>query len=327
MRAIVMRAAGGPEVLRLETVRDPDPGPGEALVEVTAAGVNFIDVYQRSGRYATPLPHTPGMEGAGVVRRVGAGVTGVRAGDRVAWVNVPGAYAELAVIPADRLVPVPPGVPARTAAAVLLQGMTAHYLLHDTYRVRPGDTVLVHAAAGGMGLLLVRWATLLGARVIGTVSTQRKEEIARSAGAAEIIRYDRCEVAARVRDLTRGRGVAAVYDGVGAPTFEASLAALRPRGVLALFGQSGGPVPPVDPQRLNAAGSVFLTRPNLEHHIAHRSELLARAAAVFDRVVAGDLEVRVTSVRPLAEAAQAHADLEERRSTGKLLLTTEEGRY
>ncbi|SDX83075.1 NADPH2:quinone reductase [Amycolatopsis xylanica] len=319
MRAVVVGRTGGPEVLEAREMPDPRPEPGEVVVEVEAAGVNFVDVYFRSGRYPVPLPYVPGQEGAGMVRELGDGVDGIGIGDRVAWANLPGAYAERVAVPAHRLVRLPAGVGAETAAAVLLQGMTAHYLLHDTYRVRPGDTVVVHAAAGGVGLLLTQWARLLGGHVIGTVSTPDKEKLARAAGADEVVvGYD--GLAAAVAGLTSGDGVAAVYDGVGAPTFEASLAALRPRGVFALFGQSGGPVPPVDPQRLNHAGSVFLTRPNLEHHIAG-GELATRANAVFDLIGAGRLRAHIGAAYPLAEAANAHRDLERRRSAGKLVLT------
>lgn len=322
MRAIIVRRPGGPEVLQPAHLADPRPGPGQVVVDVTASGVNFIDVYHRSGAYPTALPFVPGVEAAGTVGEVGPGVSGVRPGDRVAWVNVPGGYAERVAVPADRLVPLPDDIEVETAAAVLLQGMTGHYLTHDTAPVRPGDTVLVHAAGGGMGLLLTQLAKLRGGRVIGTVSSADKERLARAAGADEVIRYTDTDVAVAVRDLTGGRGVAAVYDGIGATTFDASLAALRPRGVLALYGQAGGAVPPVDPQRLNAAGSVFLTRPNLEHHVADRDELLARAGDVLDWVGTGRLRVHIGGRYRLADAAAAHTELEERRSVGKLLLTS-----
>ncbi|MBX9391168.1 quinone oxidoreductase family protein [Streptomonospora nanhaiensis] len=320
MRAVVVKEPGGPEVLRLTEAPDPEPGPGEVVVDVEARGVNFIDIYQRSGAYAVPTPFVPGVEAAGTVATLGEGVDGPRVGARVAWAMVPGAYAERAVVPADRLVPVPDGVGAEQAAAVLLQGLTAHYLTHSTYPVQPGDTVLVHAAAGGTGLLLVQLAKARRARVIATVSTDAKADLARAAGADEVIRYDRTEVAPAVRELTGGAGVAAVYDGVGAATFDASLASLRPRGVLALFGQASGAVPPVDPQRLNSAGSVFLTRPTLAHYVAEREELLERASDVLGLVAAGALRVRVGGRYPLAEAARAHEDLAGRRTTGKLLL-------
>lgn len=321
MRAITVRRHGGPEVLTPAALPDPRPGPGELLIAVEAAGVNFIDAHFRSGRYPVPLPYVPGQEGVGRILAAGPGVTGPRIGDRVGWVNLPGAYAELAVIPAGRAVPIPARVPARTAAAVLLQGMTAHYLVHDSHAVRPGDTVLVHAAAGGMGLLLTQWVKLLGGRVIGTVSSAAKEKRARAAGADEVIRYDTQDVARTVSALTGGAGVAAVYDGIGAPTFDASLAALRPRGTLVLYGQAGGPVPPFDLGRLNLGGSLRITRPNLEHHIESREELTARAAEVLRLVASGALTAHIGSARPLEEAAAAHADLEGRRSIGKLLLT------
>ncbi|WP_328395223.1 quinone oxidoreductase [Streptomyces sp. NBC_00390] len=326
MKAVLVREFGAPDVLRAEEAADPRPGPGDVLVAVEAAGVNFIDVYRRSGVYPGPLPFVPGAEAAGVVVAVGPATdTGPgphRIGDRVAWANQPGGYAELAVIPAHRAVAVPDTMPCTTAAAVILQGMTAHYLTHDTYQVRPGDTVLVHAAAGGMGLLLSQLVRLRGGRVIGTVSTAEKEKAARAAGAWQVLRHGQDDIAAAVRELTDGEGVAAVYDGVGAPTFDASLDSLRPRGTLAVFGQSGGRVPPVDLQRLNAAGSVFVTRPNLDHHIATAGELTHRAAAVFGLVAGGRLDVHIGGSFPLERAAQAHQALEGRVSTGKLLLTT-----
>ena len=321
MRAIQITESGGPEVLIPTELPDPTPGPGELLVEVAVAGVNYIDTYQRQGIYPMQLPFVPGMEGAGRVREVGAGVTGFATGDRVAWANTLGGYAELAAIPADDAVPVPDGVSDEAAVGAALQGMTAHYLLHDSHPVRAGEDVLEHAAAGGVGLLLTQWATRLGARVIATVSTAEKEELARGAGAAEVIRYTEVDdLAAEVRALTGGAGVAAVYDGVGRDTFDASLASLARRGILVLFGASSGPVPPVDPQRLNAAGSLFLTRPKLHDHIATRDELTARAAAVYAAVAAGELDVRIGHRYPLAEARTAHEDLQSRRTTGKLLL-------
>ncbi|GAB3213988.1 quinone oxidoreductase family protein [Marinactinospora thermotolerans] len=320
MRAIVVTEHGGPEVLRPAETADPRPGPGEVIVDVEARGVNFIDVYQRSGAYATPLPFTPGVEAVGTVGELGPDVTGVTVGQRVGWVMLPGGYAERAAVPADRTVPIPDGVTSEQAAAVLLQGLTAHYLTHTTYPVQPGDTVLVHAAAGGTGLLLTQLAKLRGARVIGTVSTGAKEEAARAAGADEIVRYTETDVADAVRRLTDGAGVQAVYDGVGATTFDASLACLRPRGVLALFGQSSGAVPPVDPQRLNSAGSVYLTRPSLAHYTADREELLERASDVLGLVGTGSLKVHVGGRYDLADAARAHEDLTGRRTTGKLLL-------
>ncbi|MBE1530340.1 quinone oxidoreductase family protein [Actinomadura algeriensis] len=319
MRAIVVSENGGPEVLEPAERPDPEAGPGEVLIDVAAAGVNFIDVYFRTGAYPQPLPYTPGMEAAGTVAAVGPDVDGFAVGDRVAWANVQGAYAERAVVPAEKVVPVPDGVEPHDAAAVLLQGMTAHYLTRSTYPVRAGDTVLVHAAAGGMGLLLTQVAAMLGARVIGTASTPEKAELAREAGADAVLGYD--GFADRVRELTGGEGVAAVYDGVGAPTFDGSLASLRRRGVLALYGAAGGPVPPFDPQRLNAAGSLFLTRPTLAHHTETRAELLERSGEVYRWVADGRVNVHIGHRYDLADARTAHADLEARRTTGKLLLT------
>src|SRR5918997_716847 len=321
MRAIQVTEYGGPDVLRLRELPDPEPGDGELLVRAAACGVNYIDTYHRSGAYPVELPFTPGMEGAGVVRAVGGGVDGMGVGDRVAWASTTGSYAEQVLVPADRAVPVPDGVDDDVAAAALLQGMTAHYLTVSTYPVQSGDAVLVHAAAGGVGLLLTQLATTRGARVIGTVSTAEKERLARDAGAAEVIRYTEVDdLAAEVRARSGGAGVAAVYDGVGATTFDASLASLRPRGMLVLFGASSGPVPPVDPQRLNAAGSVYLARPKLFDYVATREELTERAAAVYSAVADGALDVRIGNRYPLAEARTAHEDLQGRRTTGKLLL-------
>ncbi|NDU74625.1 zinc-binding dehydrogenase [Actinomadura sp. DSM 109109] len=318
MRAIVITRTGGPEVLEASERPVPEPGPGEVLIDVAAAGINFIDVYFRTGAYPQETPYTPGVEAAGTVAAVGEGVGNLSVGDRVAWSNVQGAYAEKAVVPADRVVPVPAGVSLEDAAASLLQGMTAHYLTKSTYPVQKGDTVLVHAAAGGMGLLLTQVATALGARVLATASTPEKRELAREAGADAAFGYD--GFAERVRELTDGEGVAAVYDGVGAPTFDGSLESLRRRGTLALYGAAGGPVPPFDPQRLNRAGSVYLARPSLAHYIEKREELLERAADVYAWVESGAVKVHVGRRYDLAEAAAAHADLEARRSTGKLLL-------
>ncbi|WP_141582639.1 quinone oxidoreductase [Actinomadura sp. WMMA1423] len=318
MRAIVITRNGGPEVLEASERPAPEPGPGEVLIDVAAAGVNFIDVYFRTGAYPQETPYTPGVEAAGTVAAVGEGVGEFSVGDRVAWANVQGGYAEKAVVPADKVVPVPEGVGLEDAAASLLQGMTAHYLTRATYPVREGDTVLVHAAAGGMGLLLTQAAKALGARVLATASTPEKEKLAKDAGADVTMGYD--GFAARVRELTGGEGVAVVYDGVGAPTFDGSLESLRRRGTLALYGAAGGPVPPFDPQRLNRAGSVFLTRPSLGHYVEERGELLERAADVYAWVESGAVKVHVGRRYDLAEAAGAHADLEARRSTGKLLL-------
>jgi NADPH:quinone reductase len=318
MRAVQVEVHGGPEVLVPADVPDPEPGEGGVLVEVDAAGVNFIDTYLRSGIYPTPLPVVPGLEGAGTVLAVGPGVSDVAVGERVAFCDGPGSYAARAVIPAARLVPVPDAVSTELAAAALLQGMTAHYLLHDTHPVAPGDAVLVHAGAGGMGLLLCRMASALGATVITTTSSEAKGELAREAGAHHVLRYE--DFADRVRELTDGAGVAVVYDGVGATTFDGSLKALRVRGVMALYGAASGPVPPVDPQRLNSGGSLWLTRPSLGWHVMTTEALRERAASVFTSVADGTLPIRVGGRYPLDDAAQAHRDLEGRATTGKLLL-------
>ncbi|TLP56228.1 quinone oxidoreductase family protein [Microbispora triticiradicis] len=317
MRAIVVSAYGDSSVLEYAERPDPVPGPGEVLIEVAATGVNFIDVYHREGRYPLPLPLVPGSEAAGTVTAVGPDVTDVVPGDRVVSASVVGAYATKALIPADKVVRLPDGLAPDLAAAVLLQGLTAHYLTHSTYAVRTGDDVLVHAAAGGMGLLLVQMAKLRGARVIGTVSSAEKEKLARQAGADDVIGYE--DFPEAVREIT-GSGVHVVYDGVGAATFEGSLASLRPRGMMALYGAASGPVPSFDPQRLNAGGSLFLTRPTLGHYTATREELLSRADDVLGWVASGALKVRVSERYPLAEARRAHDDLEGRRTTGKLLL-------
>lgn len=321
MRAVQVSTHGGPEVLEPAELPPPRPGPGELLVDVAAAGVNFIDTYHRGGTYPRSLPFVPGVEGAGRVAAVGPGVDGVRAGDRVAWADAPGSYAEQVVVPAERVVPVPANMDDETAAAALLQGMTAHYLTVSTYPVGEGDSVVVHAAAGGVGLLLTQLVTARGGRVIGTVSTAEKEQLAREAGAAEVIRYTKVDdLAAAVRGLTGGDGVAVVYDGVGASTFDASLAALRPRGMLVLFGAASGPVPPFDLQRLNSAGSVFLTRPTLRHYTTTREELTWRAAEVYAAVASGALRIRIGGRYPLEQAREAHEELQGRRTTGKLLL-------
>ena len=321
MRAVVVEAHGGPEVLQVREVPDPEPGPGELLVAVAAAGVNFIDAYQRSGLYPMELPFVCGSEGAGVVRGVGEGVTEFAEGDVVAWAMLAGTgYAELALVPAARAVPVPEGVALETAAAVMLQGMTAHFLCESTFPARAGQTALVHAAAGGLGLLLTQMLTRKGVRVIGTTSTDEKEQLARGAGAAEVVRYTEVDVVAEVSRLTDGRGVDVVYDGVGRTTFDAGLQVLVPRGMMVLFGASSGPVPPVDPQRLNRGGSLFLTRPSLAHYILTREELLDRSGAVLGQVAAGHLDVRVGGRYSLDAASRAHEDLEGRRTTGKLLV-------
>jgi NADPH:quinone reductase len=321
VRAIQISSAGGPDVLTPAELPDPEAGPGSLLVEVAAAGVNYIDTYQREGIYPMTLPYVPGLEGAGRVRAVGEGVSGFAVGDRVAWAEGLGSYAELVAVPADKAVPVPDALSDEVAAAALLQGMTAHFLVTDTHPVQAGEDVLVHAAAGGLGLMLTQLATARGARVIGTVSTPEKEELARAVGAAEVIRYTEVDdLAAAVRELTGGAGVHVAYDSVGATTFDASLASLRRRGMLVLCGASSGPVPPVDPQRLNAAGSVYLARPKLFDHVATREELTERAAAVYSAVADGTLDVRIGNRYPLAEARTAHEDLQGRRTTGKLLL-------
>ena len=319
MRAVRITETGGPEVLEPAEVPDPEPQAGQLLVEVAASGVNYIDTYFRSGKYPLELPAIRGVEGSGTVRAVGAGVTGFAPGERVAWPQAPASYAEQIAVPADQVVKVPEGV-GDEAAATLLQSMTAHYLLHDSYPVQAGETILVHAAAGGMGLLLTQWATALGARVIGTVSTEAKEKLAREAGAAEVIRYSEQDFVAETRKLTDGAGVAVVYDGVGATTFDGSLASVRRRGTLVIYGAASGPVPPFDVQRLNQAGSVSLTRPSLAHFIATHEELTARGDAVFEAMRTGQFSARIGHRYPLADAAQAHADLEGRRTTGKLLL-------
>jgi NADPH2:quinone reductase len=320
MRAVRIEQTGGPEMLRPVEVEDPAPGPGEVQVAVAAAGVNFIDAYHRSGLYPLELPAVLGVEAAGTVAAVGDGVTAVAVGDRVAWTGPLGSYAELQVVPADRVVAVPGDVEPDTAAAALLQGMTAHYLTHDTYRLGPGDTALVHAAAGGVGHLLVQVCRSLGATVIGTCGSEEKAELARSLGADHVILYRDEDVATAVERLTDGRGVDVVYDGVGQTTFDASLASLRVRGMLVLYGQASGPVPPVDPQRLFQLGSLFLTRPSLFHHVADRAELEDRAAALFGWLGRGEVEVLVDATLPLDEAAEAHRALEARRTRGKLLL-------
>jgi len=326
MHAILATEPGGPDVLEPDEIPDPLPGPRDLLVRLSAAGVNFIDTYRRSGVYAMPFPHVPGSEGAGVVEAVGREVREFAVGDLVAWASAPSSYAELVVVPEAVALRVPDGVADEVAAALPLQGLTAHYLVTSTFPVLEGQDVLVHAGAGGVGLLLTQLAAARGARVITTVGTAEKEALSRAAGASEVIRYTELddltsELPALVRDLTGGRGVHTVFDGVGASTFDASLASLRPRGGLALFGASSGPVPPFDPQRLNAAGSLFLTRPTLGHYTATRDELTRRADELFAAVAAGTLDVRVGATYPLAEAAEAHRALEGRATTGKVLLT------
>lgn len=320
MRAIRVHEYGQPEVLRIESVPVPEPGPGEARVRIEAAGVNFIDVYHRKGLYPGSLPATLGVEAAGVVDAVGDGVTEISVGERVGYVMQQGAYAEYAVVPAERLIPLPDGVEATAAAALLLQGLTAHYLVHSTFRLEQGKRALVHAAAGGVGLLLIQMAKALGATVYGTVSTEAKAELARDAGADDVILYTKEDFAEAVRRLTGGEGVDVVYDSVGKATFAGSLDSLRPRGYLVLYGQSSGPVQPIDPQVLNAKGSLFLTRPNLSHYALTRTELLTRASQVFQALLHQGLSLRVDSQFKLAEARAAHQRLESRKSSGKLLL-------
>lgn len=320
MKAIIVKQTGGPEVMQLEEVLAPQPTPNEAIVKLTASGVNFIDVYFREGRYKSVVPFVPGQEGAGVVNAVGSEVTSVRNGDRVAWTGLQGSYAEYAAVPADRLVPIPAGVSHDEAAAAMLQGMTAHYLSHDTYPLKRGETALVHAAAGGVGLLLVQMAHNIGARVIATVSTDEKAKLAREAGADEVILYTKSDFEAETKRLTGGKGVDVVYDSVGKTTFEKGLNLLRPRGMMALFGGSSGAVPPFDPIILTQKGSLFLTRPSLGHYISTREELVARSGAVFGMMAAGKLKLRIEHKYPLTDAQQAHRDLEGRKTTGKLLL-------
>jgi NADPH:quinone reductase len=320
MRVIQVREPGGPEKMELVEVPTPDPGAKQALVRVAASGVNFIDIYFRSGIYKADLPVTLGSEAAGTVEAVGADVTEVVPGDRVAYAMVRGSYAEYAVVPAAHLVKIPDAVDFNSAAAAMLQGMTAHYLTHSTYAINRGDTCLVHAAAGGAGRLIAQMAKARGARVLGTVSTEEKAIAAREAGVDEPIIYTTVDFEVEVKRLTEGRGVHVVYDSVGRTTFEKSLGCLRPRGILALFGQSSGAVLPLDPQVLNTRGSLFLTRPTLAHHMLDRAELLWRAGDVLTAVASAALKLRIDRTYPLAEAAAAHRDLESRRTIGKLLI-------
>ncbi len=320
MKAIQVKVPGGPEKMELVEVPKPAPGPKQALVRIAASGVNFIDVYFRTGLYRADIPIALGSEGAGTVEAVGADVAEVAAGDRVAYAMARGSYAEFALVPAAQLVKIPDSLDFQTAAAVMLQGMTAHYLTHSTYALKSGDTCLVHAAAGGAGGLTVQMAKMLGARVFGTVSTEEKARIARQAGADEAILYTQRDFEAEVKRLTGGRGVDVVYDSVGKTTFEKSLNCLRPRGLLALFGQSSGSVPPFDPSILNAKGSLFLTRPSLGHYVLTRDELLWRAGDVLSWIASGKLKPRIDRTYPLGEAAAAHRDLESRKTAGKLVL-------
>jgi NADPH2:quinone reductase len=320
MKAIRVHQYGGVEAMKYEDIPLPEPGAGEARVKIEAIGVNFIDVYQRTGLYQLKLPFTLGMEAAGVVDQVGPSVSEVKIGDRVAYSMVPGAYAEYAVVPSSRLVPVPKNIDSRAAAVTMLQGKTAHYLTHSTYPLKAGDTALVHAAAGGVGLLLVQIAKRRGATIFGTVSTDEKARLAREAGADEIILYTQKDFLAEVRRLTDGRGLNVVYDSVGQSTFEKSLDCLRPRGYLVLFGQSSGPVPPFNLGTLAAKGSLFVTRPTLAHYAITREELLQRANDLFTWIASGELKLRIDKTFPLAEAAEAHRQLEARKTTGKVLL-------
>jgi len=320
MKAIQVKQPGGPEAMELVELPVPAPKANEAVVKVAASGVNFIDVYQREGRYKVPLPFVVGQEGAGVVTAVGSDVKSVKAGDRVAWSGPMGSYAEYTAVPADRLVPVPAGVTDQQAAAAMLQGMTAHYLSHDTFPLKGGETALVHAAAGGVGLLLVQMAHHIGARVIATVSTDEKAKLAREAGADEVILYTQSDFEAETKRLTGGNGVHVVYDSVGKTTFEKGLNVLRPRGMMVLFGGSSGAVPPFDLIALSTKGSLYVTRPTLGAYTATRDELVARASAVFGMMTSSKLKLRIEHTYPLADAQRAHRDLEGRKTTGKLLL-------
>ncbi|MBN2552280.1 MAG: quinone oxidoreductase [Spirochaetales bacterium] len=320
MKAIRIEKNGGPEVMNLAELPVPEAAAGQALVRIEAAGVNFIDVYQRTGLYPVQLPYVLGLEGSGTVEKTGPGVETLQAGDRVAWSGAPGTYAEYAAVPADRLVKIPEKIDFPEAAAAMLQGMTAHYLAVDTYPIRSGDTVLIHAAAGGVGQLLVQVARRRGARVLATVSTEAKAELARKAGADEVILYSREDFEQRVKSLTGGAGVDAVYDSVGQTTFLKSLACLKPRGMLVSFGQSSGKVTNFDPAMLGSGGSLYLTRPSLFHYIADRQSLERRASEVLDWIAGGELVLHIGQRLPLRDAAEAHRRLEARKTTGKVLL-------
>jgi NADPH2:quinone reductase len=320
MQAIQITQTGGAEVLQLRELPTPTPGPGEALVRIEACGVNFIDIYLREGRYPSPLPFVPGQEAAGVVAALGPGVTAFKVGDRVAWCGIPGTYAQFAVAPVARLIAIPGGITTQQAAAAMLQGMTAHYLAYSTYAIQMGDAVLIHAGAGGVGLLLIQMAKSLGARVFATVSTEEKAALAHDAGADETILYTKDDFAAKVREFTGGAGVPVVYDSVGKTTFDGSLACLRPRGILVLYGGASGAVPPFDLIQLSVRGSLYITRPTLKDYIATREDLVLRAGDVLRWVTEGTLKLRLEHNYPLADAAQAHRDLESRKTTGKLLL-------
>jgi NADPH:quinone reductase len=323
MKAIRVHEHGGPEVMKLEDVPLPEPGPKQALVRLAASGVNFIDVYFRTGLYKAETPTALGSEGAGIVEKIGPDVTEVAVGDRVAYAMARGSYAEYAVVVSAALVKLPDAITFEQAAAAMLQGMTAQYLTHTTYPLKQGDTCLVHAAAGGAGLLTVQMAKMRGARVFGTVSTEAKAQLARENGADDVIRYTEQDFEQEVKRLTNGRGVDVVYDSVGKTTFDKSLNCLRPKGMMVLFGSSSGPVPPVDPQTLNAKGSLFLTRPSLAHHVLTRDELLWRAGDVLNAVASGTLKLRIDRVYPLSQVADAHRALESRATTGKLIIRIE----
>ena len=320
MKAIVVSQHGGPEVLAYSDVPDPVIKPTELLVRVAASGINYIDTYQRSGLYTMTLPYTPGLEGAGTVLEVGSAVTGFAVGDSVAWTSNLGSYAEVVALDASKAVMVPPGIELTQAAQAMLQGITAHYLITSVFEVKPGITALVHAAAGGVGLLLCQMITARGGSVIGTVSTEAKAAAASAAGAAHVIRYDQDDFMPRVRELTESIGVDVVYDGVGASTFEGSLMSVKPRGMMVLFGQASGPVGPFDPQILNSLGSLFFTRPSMNNFIQTPEELQWRAGEVFEAMLSGDLTMTLGGSYPLAQASQAHKDLEARKSSGKLIL-------
>ena len=320
MQAVQIFTTGSTDVLTLSEIPIPTPGPGQALIRIEACGVNFIDTYFREGRYPAPLPYTLGQEAAGTVAAIGPGVKNLQAGDRVAWCGIPGTYAQFALAPADRLVPIPASITTQQAAAAILQGMTAHYLAHSTYPIQRGDEVLIHAGAGGTGLLLTQIAKSLGARVFTTVSTEEKAALSRAAGADEVILYTQKNFAAEVRRLTHDRGLPVVYDSVGKSTFEASLTCLRPRGVMVLFGGASGPVPPFDLIRLSTMGSLYITRPTLKDYIATPTDLHARASDIFNNIAFGNLKLRIEHTYPLKDAAQAQRDLESRQTTGKLLL-------
>lgn len=320
MKAIQVRQPGGPESMELVEVPTPAPGAGQVLVRIAASGVNFIDIYFRSGLYKADLPITPGSEAAGTIESIGPDVAGFAPGDRVAYAMVRGSYADHAVVPAAQLVKVPDQVDFNSAAAAMLQGMTAHYLTHSTYPLESRDVCLVHAAAGGAGRLIAQMAKARGARVIGTVSTEEKAAAARESGVDDAVLYTKVDFETEVKRITGGRGVDVVYDSVGRTTFDKSLACLRPRGMLVLFGQSSGPVPPLDPQVLNTRGSVYLTRPSLAHYLLTRDELSWRAGDVLSAVASGELRLRIDRVYPLSDARSAHRDLESRRTVGKLLI-------